>query len=235
MHPRLSIIIPAYNEAARIGPTVAACEAYCRSLPYGSEIIVVDDGSTDETAKAVTHVPSERVRLIRHERNKGKGAAVRTGMNAAHGDVRLFMDADNSTPVSFARPLMARLEQGADVVIGSRRLPGSRILNRQGPTRDVLGMIFRAVTRTLFPLKLSDTQNGFKIFTDRAATALFARARIDGFSFDIELLALAKRMGFTVAELPIEWTNDGQSRVRFRHMVRMLRDLIVLRWRFWFE
>jgi glycosyltransferase involved in cell wall biosynthesis len=232
MHPRLSVVIPAFNESSRIGPTVAACERYCASLPYDSEIIVVDDGSTDDTARSVSHAASQRVRLIRHETNRGKGAAVRTGMLAARGDMRLFTDADNSTPIDFADALIAEIQNGADVAIGSRRLPGSKILNRQGPTRDFLGALFRTATRTMFPLDVIDTQNGFKLFTDRAAKEIFSRTKIDGFSFDLELLALSKRMGFIVAECPIEWTNDDKSRVRFRHMVRMLWDLIVLRWRF---
>jgi dolichyl-phosphate beta-glucosyltransferase len=235
MHPRLSIIIPAYNEGTRIGPTVAACEQYCSSLPYDSEIIVVDDGSTDETARSVTHVPSQRVRLIQHEMNRSKGAAVRTGILAARGNMRLFTDADNSTPINFADALIAEIANGADIAIGSRRLPESKILNRQGAARDFLGALFRTATRTLFPLDVFDTRNGFKMFTDRATTEIFTHTRINGFSFDLEVLTLSKRMGFSVAECPIEWTNDDKSRVRFRHMVRMLWDLIVLRWRFFIE
>jgi dolichyl-phosphate beta-glucosyltransferase len=232
--PALSIVIPAYDEARRIGPTLDATCAYldARGLDDGSvEVLVVDDGSRDETASIVEgrSMRDERVQLVRMSANRGKGAAVREGMLRSRGERALFMDADLATPIEELTKLERALDGGADVAIGSRALAASRIEVRQHPTREAMGKAFNLLVRTLAMSGIRDTQCGFKLFTRPAADALFGEARVDRFAFDVEVLLLA-RGRFRVVEVPVVWRHIEQSKISpLRDAARMAFDLVKIR------
>jgi len=217
--PELSIVIPAYNEAARIGRTLDSIASFLAERSLHCEVIVVDDGSTDDTGAIVESREFDFVslRLLRCERNGGKGRAVRLGMLVARGKVRLFMDADNSTDIrEFERlnDTAARHATLPDVVIASLAAPGSTIEGTQPRARAVLGRMGSAlVQRTVLP-GIRDTQRGFKIFTAEAADAIFSRCRLNGWGFDIEVLAIARTLGFHILEVPVRWHHEDDSRVR---------------------
>ena len=227
---QLSVVIPAYNEACRIGPSLQRVWDYLY-VNYGAggfEIIVVDDGSSDSTVTLVEQFRSHarEVRLIRLPHNRGKGAAVRVGMLAAIGDAILFSDADLSTPIEEVEGALKLLQEGGDVVIGSRALAESQILTRQTPLRESLGRLFNRLIRAFLRIPFRDTQCGFKLFRREAARAVFQRARTDGFAFDVEAILLALQLGYVVREMPVRWINDPESRVTLlRHPAQMLADL----------
>ncbi len=231
---QLSVTIPTYNEADRIGPSLQRVWDYLRSR-YGAggfEMIVVDDGSRDSTVAAVeqfrTRAPE--LQLIRFSQNRGKGAAVRAGMIAATGKAVLFSDADLSTPIEEVEGALRLLADGGDVVIGSRALAGSRILVRQHRLRESMGRLFNRLVRILLQIPFRDTQCGFKLFRREAAHAVFQRACIDGFAFDVEAILIAMQLGYAVCEMPVRWINDPASRVTLiLHPAQMLADL----WRIW--
>ena len=224
----LSVVIPAYNEARRLGPSLEALRRRLELRFARFELIVVDDGSRDGTAALARGFSGAR--LIELGRNRGKGAAVREGMLAAKGDFALFTDADLSTPIEEVEPFLDRLKAGADIVIGSRALPGSELRVRQSRLRESMGKIFNRVMRALCGLPYRDTQCGFKAFTKDAARAVFSRARIDGFAFDVEALTIARSLRLKVEERPVPWTNSPDSRVRIvRHSLEMLRDVLRIR------
>jgi dolichyl-phosphate beta-glucosyltransferase len=227
---RLSVVIPAYNEVRRIGPSLERVWNYlCANYGRGGfEIIVVDDGSRDRTATLVEEFTSRgpEIRLIRLPMNRGKGAAVRAGMVAAVGDAVLFSDADLSTPIEEVEPALKLIREGSDVVIGSRALAESQILARQNLLRQSLGGLFNRLVRAFLGIPFRDTQCGFKLFRREAAHAVFQRARIDGFAFDVETILIALELGYRVREMPVRWINDPESRVTLlRHPARMLADL----------
>ena len=230
MPPHLSIIIPAFNEEDRIGPTLDAVDAHVRSAPYTYEIIVVDDGSRDATARIVKEkIPTiNRLSLISLPHNTGKGMAVRTGMLTARGEARLFMDADNSTSIEQVDTLLPLLGM-YDIIVGSRLVSGAVVAIKQGVFRDVLGAIFRLIAHATVPLPVRDTQNGFKLFSARAAQDIFSALKTDGWSFDIEVLVRGQNLDYRITEVPIVWKNDGRSKVRLHHMPRMLIDLLRIR------
>ena len=230
----LSVIVPAYNEEARLPITLARTSEYLALHHPGSEILVVDDGSTDDTAGIVRDVAARdaRVRLISLERNRGKGAAVRTGMLAARGDHALFMDADMSTPIEEIEKLYFYARRGNDVVIGSRGLADSDIRTRQPLFRESMGRVFNLLVRALLFGGFRDTQCGFKLFTRRAARDIFGRQTLDGFAFDVEVLLLARDAGLGVKEVPIVWYHSPHSKVSpFGDARRMFLDLLRLRMR----
>ena len=208
--PELSVVIPAFNEASRLPPTLERVRAYldARGRPY--EILVVDDGSGDDTA---ARAQAAGVTVLRNGVNRGKGYSVRQGMLAARGARRLMTDADLSTPIEELERLAARMDEGFDVVIASRALPLSRIEVHQGAFRENMGRAFNLLVRLLVLPGLLDTQCGFKLFSAAAAEAAFSRARLDGFAFDVEALFIARQRGFRVAELPVVWRNDAATRV----------------------
>lgn len=226
--PALSVVIPAYNEERRLGETLRRVDAFLAPLPADYELIVVDDGSSDGTAAAArAFSPARgRLRLLRNRRNRGKGASVRRGLAAARGGRVLFSDADLSTPITELPRLDAALDRGAAVAIGSRAVRGSRVLIPQPLYRMLMGKIFNRFVQLLVLPGLHDTQCGFKLFTREAARAIFRRQTLCGFGFDVEVLYLARRQGWAVAEVPVEWRNSLQSRVSpGRDSLRMFLDL----------
>lgn len=215
------MVVPAYLEGHRIGGSVLALRA---ALGDDVEIIVVDDGSPDATGVAAKEAGAE---VIRHPVNRGKGAAVRTGVLAARGAMVVFTDADLSYAPEQITRLTAELGRGADVVVGSRRHVGTTTLVRAGRVRQVSGRVFNLFTRLVLPRSFGDTQCGLKGFRRDAARAIFTRATVDGFAFDVEVLWLASHLGYAVVEVPVELDSAVGSTVRLpREVVRMLRDLV---------
>jgi glycosyltransferase involved in cell wall biosynthesis len=230
----LSLIIPAFNEAQRIGPTLLRFHRFLAARPASFEIIVVDDGSTDDTVALVTGMAGELpgLRVLCSPANRGKGHAIRLGMQAATGQVRLFSDADGSTPIDELDQLLRALAEGADIAIGSRYLAGSQVTRPQPWFRLVWSrLVNRMVQHTLLP-GVADPHCGFKAFTAAAATRTFAACTVDGWSFDLEVLARARAQGFRVQEVPVRWENDERSKARiwqlpkeFQHMYHILKQL----------
>lgn len=225
----LSLIIPAYNEAARIGRSLEAALDYFASVSYSWEIVVVDDGSDDDTVARVASYIPRGVRLLEQERNRGKGAAVRRGMLESGGDLRVFTDADLSTPIEELGPMLEHLRE-YDVAIGSRAIDRSRVEVHQPWYRETMGKIFNLFVRSLAVPGISDTQCGFKGFRAEAAGEVFSRAKIDGFSFDVEALYIARRLGYAILEFPVRWINDDRSTVNpVTDSIRMFGELMKIR------
>jgi len=228
--PKLSLVLPAYDESARIAESVERARAYLDARDSASELIVVSDGSRDGTAAIAREVGRGRVEVIELPVNRGKGFAVRVGVAAAQGDVVLFSDVDLSTPLEEVAGFVARHEAGADVVFGSRALLESRVATRQVWWRETMGRAFNQVARRVVPIATRDSQCGFKSFRRDAARAIFRRARIDRYAFDVEVLWIAQRLGLRVEEAPVAWSNDPLSKVHpIRDAARMLVDLAAIR------
>jgi dolichyl-phosphate beta-glucosyltransferase len=230
---RLSVIIPAFNEEARLPATLTeACAWLDAHLPDDYEIVVVDDGSTDGTAAAVKALMAEApsLRLLQQPQNRGKGAAVRRGMLEAAGDIRLFMDADHSTHIREVEKVFDAMAKGAEVVIASRQHPESDIEVHQSWLREHMGKGFNLIMRSIVGLSMGDTQCGFKAFTAEAAQRIFSEAKLDGFSFDVEVLYLAIGLDYAIAEIPVRWVNEPNSKVRMlADPARMFADVIRVR------
>jgi dolichyl-phosphate beta-glucosyltransferase len=233
--PDLSIVIPAFNEEARLGRTLEAYLAYCRRTARRTELLVVDDGSLDRTTAVVNQYAADHpeVRLIRLAENQGKGQAVRSGVVNAQGKRILFADADGATPLSEIERLEAAVDQGADVAIGSRALQDGNVRIKARLYRRVIGRIFHGLVELLTVPRVKDTQCGFKLFRGPVAHDLFSRMRIRGFSFDVEVLMMAQRQGYVIAEVPVNWTHQPGSKVNLvTDSARMLRDLFIIRGRY---
>lgn len=233
----LSVVIPAYNAGAFIESTLRDVRGWLDANVPDSEIIVVNDASTDDTPGRVAGSPDGAV-LLSNPRNRGKGFSVRHGMSRAAKSWRLFMDADNSTTIShldrFARAVDDGRQSGSEpgVIIGSRRLGHSTIVRRQHPVRRMLGNSFPYLVRAVALPGISDSQCGFKLFSAPAAEAIFPRARVDRFAFDVELLLLARRLGVGIAEVPVDWDNPTTSTLRVRvDTARMFADVMTSAWR----
>ena len=229
----LSVVIPAYNEEARVGPTIERIREHLAARGGDWELIVVDDGSRDRTSEvaAAAGGGDPRVRVITRPVNRGKGAAVRAGVLAATRARVLFSDADLATPIEELAKLEARLDAGADVAIASRALPESDIRTRQHPARELMGRTFNLIVRALLLGGIRDTQCGFKLFTRAAAHELFGRATVDGFAFDVEILWLA-RGAWRVDEVPVAWQHVEESKVHpGTDAARMFADILRLRLR----
>jgi dolichyl-phosphate beta-glucosyltransferase len=231
VRPEVSIVIPAYNEEARLPRTIQRVKAFLDGRPH--EIVVVDDGSRDRTVVAAQDVAGPGLVLVRNEENRGKGHAVRRGMLAARGERRLFSDADLSTPIEELGRLEACLDVGHDVAIGSRAMRGARVEVRQPWYRENVGRAFNVFVRALALPGLRDTQCGFKLFSARAADAVFGAARLDGFSFDVEALYIARQLGYRIAEVPVVWRNDAATRVGLLGGFQAFPDLLRIRLNDW--
>lgn len=224
--PFLSVVIPAYNEERRLGPTLARIQEYLGGQSYQAEIIVVDNASADQTSQVAARAG---VQVIREPR-RGKGAAVRTGMLAARGEFILFSDADLSTPIEELARLLAAIQQGHQVAIGSRGLPQSVLPVRQPWHRELVGRLGNLLVRLVAVRGISDTQCGFKLFPREVARRLFGAQRMRGISFDMEILFLAQRLGMRIAELPVTWCDSPDSRIsRVRDSLDALKDLARIR------
>ncbi len=231
----LSVVVPAYNEEQRVGPSIERILTYLTDRRIDAEILVVDDGSSDDTVGAATRaLRGHRGRVLRDAENRGKGNAVRRGMLDASGRWALMTDADLSSPIEEHEKLAAAArEQDLDIAIGSRSLAASRIEVRQPAWREGMGRAFNLCVRSLTGLPFRDTQCGFKLMDVRRTRPLFERMVVDRFAFDAELLFVAVRFGLRVDEVPIVWRNDARSTVRMlRDPLNMLWDLARVRWRF---
>lgn len=228
MGVELSVVIPAYNEAARLAPGLLRAGAYLRDRGTTFELLVVDDGSRDATAEVAV---AAGARVLRHPRNRGKGAAVRTGVLASGGARVLLSDADFSTPIEELEKLERLLPQ-ADLVLGSRALADSTITARQPLYRELMGKSFNLLIRLLGVRGFHDTQCGFKLAQGEVARALCAEMTVDGFAYDVELIWLALRRGRRVLEVGVRWANSLDSRVDpIRSSLGMIRDVLLIRWR----
>lgn len=230
----LSVIIPVYNEECEIESTVNAVLEYCSQKFASAEIIVVDDGSTDRTADILRRLFSDfqHLKVIMHEKNRGKGASVRDGVCAARGALILFMDADGATPISELDQFLPLFKNGTDIVIGSRYLKDSAVIRKQPWYRVLLGRVGNLIIQLVLLDQIKDTQCGFKAFTHEAAHALFSKQRIEGWGFDTEILALAQHMGFSIKEVPVHWRDSATRKSRFRPIKdahRTLRELFIIK------
>ena len=231
----LSVIIPAYNEEKRIAKTLLAVDEYLKKQSYQYEILVVNDGSKDKTAEVVNDLSLQitNLKLVDNKENHGKGFVVRHGMLAAEGDIRLFMDADNSTSIDQVAKFLPYFSQGYDVVVGSRRAIGSVNIVKQSGIREFLGKMFRLVVLFVVPLGVEDSQAGFKAFSKKAVETVFPKQTIFRWAFDVEILAIAKKFGFKIKEVPIAWSNDPESHVKLGGMVKMLFEVLTVRKNLW--
>jgi dolichyl-phosphate beta-glucosyltransferase len=223
----LSVVIPAFNEAARIAPTLQQLAAHLPTLVPTWEIRVVDDGSTDDTATVVQELArADRTVVLQREPHRGKGGAVRSGLLAAAGELRFMCDADLSMPVTEIGRFLAEVPSRCDIAIGSREGAGARRVG-EPDYRHLMGRLFNGLVKATALGGLNDTQCGFKMFTSTAVTAIFPRTTIDGWAFDIEALYIARRLGLRICELPIDWHYREESRVSaVRDSFRMARDVV---------
>jgi dolichyl-phosphate beta-glucosyltransferase len=229
----LSVIIPAYNEEKRITKTLNAIDEYLKKQSYDSEIIVVSDGSKDKTAEVVNSLITQikNLRLINNKENHGKGYVTRQGLMEAKGDFRLFTDADNSTSIDQVEKMWPEFKSGYDVVIGSRDIKGA-VLDPPQPwiRQAVLGEGFKLFRKIVLGLwGVEDTQCGFKAMTKKSVENVMPKCVIDRFSFDPEILIIAKKMGYKIKEVPVFWKNDLGSKVKANAMINMALDLFKIR------
>jgi glycosyltransferase involved in cell wall biosynthesis len=230
--PELSIVIPSYNEEARLPRGLEKIRAYVAAHHPDAEVIVVDDGSKDGTAQVVEEWQREwpALRLVPNGRNRGKGYSVRHGMLEARGRIALFTDADLSAPIDEAEKLLAALGD-ADVAIGSRAVDRNLIAVHQSRLREFAGIVFNRCVRLFTGLSFQDTQCGFKAFRTEPSRVIFEQQRIERFGFDPEILFLAKRHGLRAVEVPVRWAHDPATKVHVvRDSMNMFLDLAVIRW-----
>jgi glycosyltransferase involved in cell wall biosynthesis len=231
--PFLSIVIPAYNEGPRIAGTLRQVVGFLRGRPYSWEVLVVDDGSTDATARLVGEFgatnPNIRLLSLHHG---GKGWAVKHGMLRATGQYRMLCDADLSMPIEQAERMLPPQTQGVDIAIGSREAPGARRIGEPSH-RHLMGRVYNALVRALAVPGFRDTQCGFKCFRGDIVPTLFGRQVVDGFAFDVEVLFLARKAGLVVREVAIDWYYRERSKVHpIGDTIAMTRDLLKIRWRY---
>jgi glycosyltransferase involved in cell wall biosynthesis len=230
LEPIYSIVIPAYNESARLGESLEKVLAYVHEQGWNAEVIVVNDGSRDNTAQIVRSLAAKdpALRLVENPGNRGKGYSVRNGMLNARGKILLFSDADLSSPIEESPKLLQALEEGADIAIGSRWLRAETQTQRQPLHRQLFGRIFNLMLRVTLGLKFKDTQCGFKAFKKPAADAIFPLQKIERWGFDPEILFLARKFGLQVKEIPVAWGHSGGTRINpiadgFRMFLEMIR------------
>jgi dolichyl-phosphate beta-glucosyltransferase len=231
--PRISIVIPAYNEQARIGNALTEVLRCVHERDWHAEILVVNDGSADRTASIVEEFAQlhPEVRLLNNDRNRGKGFSVRQGVLHAVGEIVMFTDADLSAPMEEAELLFTALRQGADIAIGSRWLERNRQTLKQPLYRQFFGRCFNAITRLVMGLPFADTQCGFKAFRRPVAQKIFQLQRIERWGFDPELLFIALKRGYKIQEVPVTWGHDERSRLSYlKDGIKMLEDIAYIRW-----
>jgi len=229
----LSIVIPAYNEENRLPKTLLKIDGYLRKQNYEYEIIVVNDGSEDKTAEIVKKLEIEinGLRLIDNKKNQGKGFVVRQGLLEAKGEIRLFSDADNSTSIDQVEKIFPWIEKGFDIVIGSRDIKGAVLDPPQSWFRILAGNVFNLMVQIIIGLwGIWDTQCGFKAFTAKAARDILPKCRINHWAFDPEILIIGKKLGYKIKEIPVIWKNDPDSKVKFKGMVKMVFDLLKMKY-----
>jgi len=233
LEPTYSIVIPAYNESARLGATLEKVLAYVHARGWDAEVIVVNDGSRDNTADIVRTFAAKKpgLRLLENPGNRGKGYSVRNGMLNARGQIVLFSDADLSSPIEEAPKLLQALEAGADIAIGSRWLRAETQTQRQPLHRQVFGRIFNLMLRITLGLQFKDTQCGFKAFNQPAVQAIFPLQQIERWGFDPETLFLARKFKFKVQEIPVAWGHSGGTRINpLIDGSRMFLEMLRIRW-----
>ena len=232
-YPYYSIVIPAFNESARIPATLEQVVSCIRRHRWDAEVIVVNDGSTDSTRQVVLDFArtAPEVRILDNPGNRGKGYSVRSGLLQALGEVVMFTDADLSSPMDEAERLFTAISEGADIAIGSRWLEKGRQTHRQPLYRQFFGRCFNAVTRGVMGLHFADTQCGFKAFTRHAAQTVFQLQTIERWGFDPEILFIALKQGFKVVEVPVSWGHDARSRMSYlKDGMKMLEEIAIIRW-----
>jgi glycosyltransferase involved in cell wall biosynthesis len=231
-HPQVSIVIPAYNESARIEGALARVMGCIAERGWDAEVLVVDDGSRDETVEIVERWMEDhpRLHLVKNPGNRGKGYSVRNGLLQAAGEVVMFTDADLSAPMEEAELLFAALEDGADVAIGSRWMDRTSQTIHQPVYRQVFGRCFNWITRTVMGLPFKDTQCGFKAFKREAAQVIFRLQTIERWGFDPEILFIAQKLKYVIREVPVTWGHDERSRMSYlRDGMKMLEEMAVIR------
>lgn len=223
---KISIVVPAYNEGHRLPSTIETLRSFCERRYEDWEIIVVDDGSTDNT-RAVLESLSPEIRGLHNAVNRGKGFSVKRGMAAAKLDPVLFTDADLSTPIEEVIGLEAALEAGADIAIGSRSRRSEKV--QRTWKRKLMALVFRVLVKVLVVRGFGDTQSGFKLFRAEAAREISALQRLDRWGFDVELLYIARKLGWTVVEVPVAYRESAESRLRLWTPLTMIGDLLKVR------
>ena len=235
--PYLSIIIPAYNEAERIPKTLIDMDRRLSGVDYSYEILVVNDGSKDNTASVVKNMAKmvKNLKLIDVKENVGKGGTVKQGMLLATGNIRIFADADNSTSIDQFEKMIPLFKEGYDVVIGSRAMRGAELDPPESLIRRIIGKSLNFLIQIFLLPGIWDTQCGFKAYTAEAAEKIFVLCKTSGWGFDVETLALAKRLGYRIKEVPVRWVNDTRSHVKFSGGLQFLAETCTIRWRLWVD
>ncbi len=230
--PYLSVIVPAYNEANRLPLCLIDIDKHLSEQEYSYEIIVVNDGSKDATAEIIERFKPliNELKLINLPQNQGKGAAVRQGMLAARGNWRVFMDADNSTSIVEFNKMLPYLNEGYEIVIGSRAVKGAKLNPPQSIIKQLAGKLGNLFIQFLLLRGIWDTQCGFKCFSEEAARRIFSLGKINRWGFDVEILTLAKMLGYKIKEMPIYWVNDRRSHVSLKSYFQVLWEAIKVRW-----
>ena len=229
----LSIVIPAFNEERRLGKTLDILCSWISAQPFSVDVLIVDDGSRDATVRLLQDFiaahPGCPIKILQNPHNSGKGAAVRNGVLASTGDWVLFSDADLSTPIEeYFKLRAAASKSGADVIIGSRAVDRSLVGKHQSFAREAAGRFFNLLMRTATGLKVQDTQCGFKLMRGPASRRIFSVQKLDGFSFDVEMLVIANENGYSIAEVPVRWFNADDSKVTLAGGLRSFSDLLVI-------
>lgn len=231
----LSVVIPAYNESKRIIETLRSIDTYFKSKDYDYEILVVSDGSKDDTADVVRGLEGQikGLRLVDNKENHGKGFVVKQGILEARGELRLFTDADNSTSIDHLDKFIPEIRGGYSVVIGSIAVEGHKVASGSEPIwRRIAGKMGNIFIQIMAVPGIKDTQRGFKLFTEKAVNDIFPRLTIDRWGFDIEVLALARKFGHKIKEMPVDWHNDPNSKVGLKAYFQVLIETIKIRWNF---
>lgn len=230
--PELSIVVPAWNEGKRIIRTLESIDAYLSSRNIRAEVLVVDDGSEDDMVDQIASIQSKMpyIKILSYAPNHGKGYATRYGVLRAQGDIVLFMDSDGSTSIDHFDAMQKKFNEGADVVISNRYLKESHIRVKQPWLRRLLSRSANKLIQVILLWGVTDTQNGFKAFTKEAAKSIFERVTIDRWGFDMEVLVIARKQGYTIAEIPVTWNNDADTRIKFAaDSTQTLHDLIYIK------